>query len=99
VRRGESAPLGRQREGEQKMVGRNQALHLTLQPLLALVVLAVRAKAMAAGCVKKKTRQLSTCVARKIRSVSSNVMMSGKRCVRGALIRPGATQGFFSTCP
>ncbi|EXI77754.1 MAG: hypothetical protein AW12_03089 [Candidatus Accumulibacter sp. BA-94] len=49
VRRGESAPLGRQREGQQEVVGRNQALHLTLQPLLALVVLAVRTKAMAAG--------------------------------------------------
>ncbi len=49
VRRGESAPFGRQREGQQKMVGRDQALHLTLQPLLALVVLAVRTKAMAAG--------------------------------------------------
>jgi len=49
VRRSESAPLGQQREGQQKMVGRDQALHLTLQPLLALVALAVRAKAMAAG--------------------------------------------------
>ncbi len=49
VRRSESAPLGRQREGQQKMVGRDQPLHLTLQPLLALVVLAVRIKAMAAG--------------------------------------------------
>jgi len=48
VRCGESAPLGQQREGQQKVVGRNQALDLTLQPLLALVVLAVRAKAMAA---------------------------------------------------
>ena len=49
VRRGESAPFSRQREGQQKVVGRDQALHLTFQPLLALVVLAVRAKAMAAG--------------------------------------------------
>jgi hypothetical protein len=49
VRRGESAPFGRQREGQQKMVGRDQALHLTFQPLLALVVLTVRAKAMAVG--------------------------------------------------
>jgi hypothetical protein len=49
VGQSEPAPFGRQREGQQKVVGRDQALHLTFQPLLALVVLAVRAKAMAAG--------------------------------------------------
>ena len=49
VRRSEPAPFGRQREGQQKVAGRDQALHLTFQPLLALVVLAMRAKAMAAG--------------------------------------------------
>jgi hypothetical protein len=45
----EPAPFGRQREGQQKVVGRDEPLHLTFQPLLALVVLTVRAKAMAAG--------------------------------------------------
>ena len=49
VRRREPTQFGRQREGQQKVVGRDEALYLTFQPLLALVVLAVRAKAMAAG--------------------------------------------------
>ena len=49
VRRSEPAEFGRQREGQQKIVGRNEALHLAFQPLLALVVLAMRAEAMAAG--------------------------------------------------
>jgi len=49
MRRNEPARFRRQREGQQKVVGRDEALHLTFQPLPALVVLAVRAKAMAAG--------------------------------------------------
>jgi hypothetical protein len=49
VRCSEPTQFSRQREGQQKVVGRDEALHLTFQPLLALVVLAVRAKAMAAG--------------------------------------------------
>jgi hypothetical protein len=49
VGQSEPAPFGRQREGQQKVVGRDEPLHLTFQPLLALVVLTVRAKAMAAG--------------------------------------------------
>lgn len=28
----------------------------------------------------------------------STATMSGSRCERGGLIRPGATQGFFRTC-
>ncbi len=42
------AQFGRQGESQQEMIGRDQALHLTLQPLLAFVVLAVRAQTMAA---------------------------------------------------
>jgi hypothetical protein len=39
LRRSESAEFGRQRERQQEIVGRDEALHLTFQPLLALVVL------------------------------------------------------------
>ncbi len=49
VGQSEPAPFGRQRKGQEKVVGRDEPLHLTFQPLLALVVLTVRAKAMAAG--------------------------------------------------
>jgi len=49
VGQSEPAPFGRQREGQEKLVGRDEPLYLTFQPLLALVVLTVRAKAMAAG--------------------------------------------------
>ena len=49
VGQSEPAPFGRQREGQEKVVGRDEPLYLTFQPLLALVVLTVRAKLMAAG--------------------------------------------------
>jgi hypothetical protein len=49
VRPGERPEFGRQREGQQKVVGGHLFLHLTFQPLLTLMVLAVRAVAMAAG--------------------------------------------------
>lgn len=47
--RRESAQMGGQGKGQQKIVGRDQTLHLAFQPLLALVVVTIRAKAMAAG--------------------------------------------------
>ena len=37
-------------------------------------------------------------VAAKIRPASSMVMMSGRRCDFGGLIRPGTTQGLRKTC-
>jgi hypothetical protein len=49
VGQSEPTPFGRQRKGQEKVVGRDEPLHLMFQPLLALVVLTVRAKAMAAG--------------------------------------------------
>lgn len=49
VRKGQRPELGRHGEGEQEVLGGDLLLHLALQPLLTLVVLAVRAVAMAAG--------------------------------------------------
>jgi hypothetical protein len=49
VRGDESAEFGRQGKGQQEIFGRNEPLRLPFQPLLALMVLAVRAKSMAAG--------------------------------------------------
>jgi hypothetical protein len=49
MRPGERPELGRQGEGEQEVLGRQLPLQLSFQPLLALVVLAVRAVAMTAG--------------------------------------------------
>lgn len=45
---GQRPKFGRQGEGQQKVAGRHQRLHLALKPLLALVMLAVRTQAMAA---------------------------------------------------
>jgi hypothetical protein len=45
----ERPQFGRQGKGEQEILGRHLLLELTLQPLLALMVLAVWAVAMAAG--------------------------------------------------
>ena len=49
VRKGKPSEFGREREGQQKVLGRHLLLQLAFQPLLALVVLAVLAVAMAAG--------------------------------------------------
>ena len=49
VRPGQRPEFGGQGEGQQKVLGRHLFLHLAFQPLLTLVVLAVRAVAMAAG--------------------------------------------------
>jgi len=49
VRPGQRPELGREREGEQEVRGGDLPGELALEPLLAVVVLAVRAVAMAAG--------------------------------------------------
>ena len=46
---GQGPELGRQGEGQQKILGRDLLLELTLQPLLAFMVLAMRAVAMTTG--------------------------------------------------
>ena len=49
VRPGERPEFGRQGEGQQKVLGRDLLLHLAFQPLLTLMMLTVRAMAVAAG--------------------------------------------------
>ena len=49
MRPGERPEFGGQGEGQQKVLGRDLLVQLPFQPLLALMMLAVRAVAMAAG--------------------------------------------------
>jgi len=49
VREGQRPEFSGQRKGQQKVLGGDLFLHLALQPLLALVVLTVRAVAVTAG--------------------------------------------------
>ena len=49
MRPGQCPKLGRKREGDQKVLSRHLLGELAFEPLLALVVLTVRAVAMAAG--------------------------------------------------
>ena len=49
MRPGQRPEFGRPSEGQEEVFGRDLLLQLPFQPLLALVVLAVRAMAMAAG--------------------------------------------------
>jgi hypothetical protein len=46
---GQPPEFGRQGEGDQEIIRRHQSPGLPFQPLLALVMLAIRAVAMAAG--------------------------------------------------
>ena len=46
---GQRPEFGGQGEGQQKVLGRNLLLHLAFQPLLTLMMLTVRAMAVAAG--------------------------------------------------